>query len=87
MDKKEGRGKADALLRSGAKLPDLYRCPGDVPAVFAEGRDLREGIFVAWSSAYLRYGAFECGDADRVLAAGFRAQQFRADKAVCTVNR
>ena len=87
MDEQTRGRKTATLLRPGAEFLMLYRCPGDVPAVSAEGRDLREGIFVAWSSAYLRHGAFECGDADRVLAAGFRAQQFGADKAVCTLNR
>ncbi len=64
----------------------LYRRPGDVSAVSAEGRDIREELFVAWSEAYLCYGAVECGDADRVFAAGVRAQQPGADPALCPVD-
>jgi len=74
------------FLRSRAKLPRLYRRPGDVSAVSAEGWDIREGIFVAWSSAYLYHGGAECGDAPGVFAAGVRAQQPGADKALCAVN-
>jgi hypothetical protein len=64
MDEEAGEGKTVALLRSGEKLPVLYRRPGDVSAISAEGRDIREGLFVAWSEAYLCYGAVECRDAD-----------------------
>ena len=86
MDKEAGAGKTVAFLRSRAKLPRLYRRPGDVSAVSAEGWDIREGIFVAWSSAYLYHGGAECGDAPGVFAAGVRAQQPGADKALCAVN-
>jgi hypothetical protein len=86
MDQETGGGKTVALLWPGAKLLVLYRCPGDVPAVPEEGRDIGEGLFVAWSAAYLRHGVVECRDADRMFAAGLRAQQPGADSAVCPID-
>ena len=87
MDEQTNGGKDLPFLRSGAKLSMLYRGPGYIPSISGKGQDLGEEVFVAWSSAYLCHGAVECGDADRVFAAGFRAQQLGADPKICALNR
>ena len=87
MDEEARGGKTVALLWPGAKLLELYGRPGDVSAVPKEGRESAEGLFVAWSSAYLCHGVVECRDAPGVFAAGVRAQQPGADPAICAVNR
>jgi len=69
MDPESGSRKAFALLWAGAKLPELYGRPGDVSAVLEEGGNFGEGLFIAWPSPYLCYGAVERGNAPGVFAA------------------